>query len=335
VCGGGGGGGGGPGLAVGRPLVHRDFLENLQLERPPSRPFRHVVENRSGIVTVARDDAEGDIIYGGGIYDGRYAIEPYAGNGIHRAYAIACMHRNPARVLEIGMSSGSWARVLAYHEGVETLDIVEINPGYTELLREYPEQATLLDDPKVTIHIDDGRRWLNRNDDTFDFILMNTTFHWRSHATNLLSKEFLTLCKSRLRPGGIVYWNTTHNEDILRTAAEVFGHVTHWSNFVAASDAPFDMTPDERRANLLRFVRDGKPIFLENERTLRELELLVEGDLPELSEVLRGRADLRVITDDNMVTEFANDPRRWMDRERGWGRLFRKETGKAGSPEID
>jgi spermidine synthase len=323
---------GGVAIAAGRPLVHTDFLENLQLEHPPSRPFKHVVENRSGIVTVARDDEEGDIIYGGGIYDGRYAVEPYAGNGIHRAYMIACMHRNPAKVLEIGMSSGSWAWVLARHESVQTMDIVEINPGYTDLLREYPEHSTLLDDPKVTIHIDDGRRWLNRNADTFDFILMNTTYHWRSHATNLLSKEFLTLCKAPLKPGGIVYWNTTHNEDILRTAAEVFPHVTHWSNFVAASDVPFDMTPEERRANLLRFLRDGKPIYLENERTKKELEFLVEGELPEMAEVLKAREDLRVITDDNMVTEFKNDPKRWIDRDRSWGTLFRRLRGDAPSP---
>ncbi len=325
---------GGGAIAGGRPLVHRDFLENLQLERPPTRPFKHVVENRSGIVTVARDDVDGDIIYGGGIYDGRYAVEPYAGNGIHRAYMIACMHRNPERVLEIGMSSGSWAWVLARHESVKSMDIVEINPGYTDLLREYPEHSELLEDPKITIHIDDGRRWLNRNDDTFDFILMNTTYHWRSHATNLLSKEFLELCKAHLKPDGIVYWNTTHNEDILRTAAEVFPHVTHWSNFVAASEAPFDMTPEERRANLLRFVRDGKPIYLESERTKKELEFLVAGELPEMVAELKARPDLRVITDDNMVTEFKNDPTRWIDRDRSWGNLFRRlRGGTAPSPE--
>ena len=32
----------------------------------------------------------------------------------------------------------------------------------------------------------------------FDLILMNTTFHWRYYATNLLSRDFLELCQKHL-----------------------------------------------------------------------------------------------------------------------------------------
>ncbi len=299
------------------------YLEKLQYDPPTTRPLKHVVENRSGIITVEAD-SEGDIVYGGGVYDGRYVVRPGAKNGIHRAFVIACMHRNPRKVLEIGMASGSWAWVLARHRSVETMDIVEINPGYVELLAHYPEHATLPSDPKVTIHIDDGRRWLNRNEERFDFILMNTTYHWRSHATNLLSHEFLALCRSRLNEGGVLYWNTTHDENIVRTAAEVFQHVTMWSNFVAASDSPFDMTAEERRENLLKFEQNGEPILLKDETAKAELDYLVRGALPSLRAAMLLRKDVSVITDDNMITEFERDSKRWVDSDKSWFSLFRR-----------
>jgi spermidine synthase len=308
-------------LMIVGPKMFSGILENLQMTRPEVRPFKYALENRGGMITVEKNK-DGDIVYGGGIYDGRYAVEPGAANGIHRAYVMACMHREPTKVLEIGMSTGSWAWVLAQHTAVKSMDIVEINPGYVELLRNYPEHSTLESNPKITIHVDDGRRWLNRHDEMFDFILMNTTYHWRSHATNLLSREFLEICQSHLNPGGIVYWNTTHSEAVVRTAADVFKHVTQWSNFVAASDSPFDMTADERRANLLRYEREGKPILEENEVNRKELEMLVNGPLPELKEELLERKELRVITDNNMATEFILEKHRLFDATKGWGRVF-------------
>jgi spermidine synthase len=110
----------------------------------------------------------------------------------------------------IGLSSGSWATVVANHPGVTRLTVIEINPGYLGLIRQYPDVAGLLTNPKVEIHIDDGRRWLTRNADRkFDAVLANTTFHWRSNASNLLSVEFLELIRSHLNPGGFYFYNTT------------------------------------------------------------------------------------------------------------------------------
>src|SRR5205823_4284453 len=123
---------------------------------------------------------------------------------------LEALHSQPKDVLEIGLASGSWSRVITAYEPVEKLTSIEINPGYLKLIAEYPEQATLLLDPKRNIYIDDGRRWLLRHpDERFDFILQNTTFHWRDHATNLLSVEYFALCKRHLKPGGVIYVNTT------------------------------------------------------------------------------------------------------------------------------
>ena len=126
----------------------------------PSLAFRHLVETRSGVVGVSQDGT----VYGGGVYDGRFNTDlVHDTNGIFRAFAIVGVHPKPSEVLMIGLSSGSWAQVIANCAGVAHLTIVEINPGYLRLIGQYPAVAGILRNPKVQIEIDDGRRWLVRN----------------------------------------------------------------------------------------------------------------------------------------------------------------------------
>jgi spermidine synthase len=288
----------------GRVLERLHFHKSL-LTRPDDFNFKYTVQNRSGIIAVAADK-NGDIIYGGGVYDGRFNLDPVLdSNGIRRAFMIAALHPAPADMLEIGLSSGSWTWVEAAHRGVTHLTVVEINPGYFSLIEKYPDHRGILTDPKIRYQVDDGRRWLKRHPDLkFDVILMNMTYHWRSNATSLLSREFLELCKSHLKEGGIFYFNPTGSEDVLRTAAAVFKYVTTYG-FVAASDRPFAMTIDERRENLRRFEAQGKPILDGGHPiTAALLEELARSDLHDMGDELRRRPDLRVITDDNMVPEF-------------------------------
>ena len=62
---------------------------------------------------------------------------------------------------------------------------MEISPGYLPLIREQATFPALLHNSKVDIVIDDGRRWLLRGKyRKFDFILMNTSYHWRAHTSN-------------------------------------------------------------------------------------------------------------------------------------------------------
>ena len=84
-------------------------------------------------------------------------------NGIVRPYALSLFHPVPRDVLMIGLSSGSWAQVIANNPAVASLTVA-INPGYGQLVAQASEVSSLLANPKVTIITDDGRRWLRVND---------------------------------------------------------------------------------------------------------------------------------------------------------------------------
>lgn len=286
-------------------VLYKGHMESLQFADRGGPAFKHIVQNRGGIIAVL--PGTDDVMFGNGIYDGQFNTDPVGHtNGIDRTYMVAAMHRKPGRVLEIGFSTGSWAHVLASYGPLESLTVVEINPGYPAITSHYPDSASALANPKVKLVFDDARRWLrNHPHEKFDFIVMNNTFHWRSNSTNLLSREFYEMCRRHLKPGGVVYNNTTGNDHIIYTAAHVFAHVTQYGSFVAASDAPFDMTVGERRANLARFVGvDGVPVFERTARHKAMLEKLAATPLREIRDKILARKDLMVVTDDNMAVEY-------------------------------
>jgi spermidine synthase len=287
--------------------------------------FSEIVENRSGVIAVHEDTKDfgypTSVVYGGGVYDGRFNTDlMHDSNGLYRAFAVLGMGPIPRHVLMIGLASGSWAQVIASDPAVEDFTIVEINPGYLPLIREHAEVTSLLGNPKVHIVIDDGRRWLVAHSEArFDVIVMNMTFNWRANATNLLSKEFLELARTHLIAGGLLYYNTTWSRRVMATGIAVFSSALRVDNFLAVSDAPLKLDKDRWRSLLSDYRIDGKPVVnLSDAEDRAKLEKLLhladELDVP--GSDLESRASLanrlngvRIVTDDNMGTEWSDVPR--------------------------
>jgi spermidine synthase len=296
---------------------YSNIYERLLIAQGFPVTLRHVVETRSGVIAV--DDK--DIVFGGGVYDGRYNTDLVSdSNGIYRAFATDAFHTHPEDVLVIGLSSGSWAQVLANNPRVKNVTVIEINAGYLGLIPKYPAVASLLKNPKVRIYVDDGRRWLVRNPAArFDLVVSNTSFHWRAHTANLLSAEFLSLIRKHLKPGGIHYYNTTSSSEALLTGATVFPYALRVYNFLAVSDSPIVIDKERWQADLRTFSIDGTPV-LESEagdRRVRQLLAMMDsldgrdGSKPgdpttiESGTSLRARLQgARMVTDDNMATEW-------------------------------
>ena len=287
------------------PRLYDRLYERLVFKRAfdGTQRFEQIVENKSGVVTVDRDGT----VYGSGIYDGvvNTSLKENDKNWIMRAYVVGAIHPAPSEVLMIGLSSGSWAQVISNLPGVDHLTAVEINPGYLDVIAAHPDVASVLRNPKVTVEIDDGRRWLLRHDKRFDVIVMNTTLHWRAHATNLLSTEFLEIARKHLRPGGVLYFNTTDSYDVQLTAARAFPHLLRITNHVAVSDSPFHFDRDQWHRLLQTMRIDGKPIIdLEREKELYEECAGFIQIEPKDSMFERVKKTGTVVTDDNMVIEW-------------------------------
>jgi spermidine synthase len=276
------------------------FFEKLQFGGQSEVTFETFHSNRNGIIGVSDTS-----VYGNGAYDGKMNLDPHNDtNGIVRAHAIPAFHPNPKRILLIGVSGGSWTQVLSDYKPLEEITAVEINKGYLEVIKQYEDHAGMLDHPKVKMVIDDGRRWVRNNpQEKFDVIVMNTIYHWRSNATNMLSKEFFELCKQRLKPGGFVFVNNTGAKEVAFTAAHVFDYVSvaFEGKMAIAGDTASNVDKQTRIDNMKQFVTpDGSPVFLEGS----VMDAIVEMPFPNHREDILRQEDLLVITDDNMATEF-------------------------------
>jgi len=276
--------------------------------------FVHIVENRNGVISVTKEDA----VFGGGVYDGYFRIDPiHDANLIIRALMLSAMHPAPKRMLMIGLASGSWGQVFANHPQAESLDVVEINPGYLQLIPQYAVVRSLLQNPKVHIYIDDGRRWLVAHPEArYDAIICNSTYFWRDHSTGLLSVEFFEIVHKHLNPGGIYYFNTTDSAEAIATAMHVFPYGLRVINFLAVSDSPIPIDTLRWIEMLRQYRIDNHYVFdpadPAAQQTLAEYVRFANSvNLPPTQVGLEGSDSLRrqygrerLITDNNMGREW-------------------------------
>jgi hypothetical protein len=256
------------------------------------------------------------VVFGGGVYDGIISTNLVNDvNLIYRAYALVVLHPHPKDVLMVGLSTGAWAQVIANNPEVKTITIVEINPGYLQIIPQHPEVSSLLHNPKVKIVIDDGRRWLvGHPDRKFDAIVMNTSQHWLANISNLLSVDFLKLARQHLEPGGILYYNTTSSSEALLSGLTVFPYGLRVTNFLAVSDSPIRFDQERLKAALANYKIDGEPVFDLNNPAHRAaldrlLTLSTDPVNLETGDSMRARFQgVRLITDDNMGVEWRAIP---------------------------
>ncbi len=271
-------------------------------------PIRHIVETRQGIAISYKQETGGDVILGGNAYDGRANLDPRINsNGINRVLVLAALRPRPERVLMVGLSIGSWNYLITGFPGVQQIDIVEINPGYIDLIQDYPLQLAALADSRVRLTIGDGRKFLRTiPEGTYDLVVMNTTYYWRSYSSLLLSREFLSLLRSRTAPGGLVAYNLTGSADALYTAASVFKHAYLYDNFAICADFDWRRNLDKASSvdELINVRPRGATLLTDSDRPLLA-EFLSRSHTTTLAEVAaETRRPLELITDRNLITEY-------------------------------
>jgi len=124
------------------------------------------------------------------------------------AYWAAAVRPQMRHVLLISYGVGSTAGALVSTPGLETLDVVDISRDVLELGRTaLPGPRHPLADPRVRVHIEDGRQFLLLSRTRYDVITAEPPPPHNAGIVNLYSREYFELVRERLADGGVVtYW---------------------------------------------------------------------------------------------------------------------------------
>jgi len=178
-------------------------LPTLETPYNTIRIFEGFTEDRRRIRLLQTDP--------GKIQSGMYLDDPielYA--EYTRYYALgSALHPKAARVLMLGGGGYSVPKwLLAGRSGLDgaalQLDVVELDPGMTRLAREYFQ---LRDDPRMRVHHEDARRFLNTNVRQYDLIFVDVFNSHYSVPFQMGTREAAHALHRALAPGGMMIMN--------------------------------------------------------------------------------------------------------------------------------
>ena len=152
-------------------------------------------------------------------------------------WAIAIQPR-AERALLISYGVGTTAKALTDTSGLRSIDVVDTSREILALAAlPFPPPATSpLKDPRVRVHVEDGRFFLQTTTDRFDLITSEPPPLKGAGVVNLYSREYFRLIRSRLAPGGVTtYWLPVNQllaseaAAVVRAFCDVFDDCTLWT----------------------------------------------------------------------------------------------------------
>ncbi len=211
---------------------------------------------------------------------------------------------DPTDVAVVGLGGGSLPK--AYHKAFPNLriDAVEIDP---EVLRVASAYFALQQDPRLRVHVQDGRLFFLNTDRRYDLVFLDA-YNSDTVPFHLVTREYHREIKARLKAGGVVAVNLISAaigprsklfRSVYKTLGETFAEVyvfpARWFGtevptgvtnvILVATDAGPRLTPEEiaRRAGIL-----GTKLLSPTELREKALHLLEEpvpvSDVPVLTD---------------------------------------------------
>jgi hypothetical protein len=148
------------------------------------------------------------------------------------------VHPNLKHALLIGYGVGNTAKAMVDSSSLETIDVVDLSRDILEMNRVvYPDpREHPLRDPRVRVHIEDGRYLLQTTVQRFDLITGEPPPPGIAGVEHLYSREYFTLMRERLAEGGMVtYWlplsdlSDVSAGAILRAFCDAFTDCSLWN----------------------------------------------------------------------------------------------------------
>jgi spermidine synthase len=201
----------------------------------------------------------------------------------------------PQRVAILGDAAGTVARAYGHYYPATHVDAVEIDGELTAIGRRYFGLRA----PNLSLYTADARPWLEQSTSRYDAVFLDA-YRQPYIPFYLLTKEFFSLVRDHLRPGGMVVVNVGHvpGSDALEkvvstTLRSVFANVmrdpvSDGNSLVIASEAPL------RAAQVVPAASAAAP----------GLETVASTVAGRLTPALRGGS---VYTDDRAPVEWLTD----------------------------
>jgi spermidine synthase len=187
-----------------------------------------------------------------------------------------------------------------------------------------PYNNNVLDDPRLTLSINDARNELQFNPASYDVIVSEPSNPWMTVAANLFTEDFFRIARSRLRPGGVFgQWVQTYSltpenlRSILAAFRRSFPHVLVFETLNGVD---------------LQLIGSDRPLIVDAEALDRQMSSLwVRTDLARVG--IRGALDIAgmlqtggvavddivrgatVNTDDGGVVEFSAPKSLYLDTQ--------------------
>lgn len=269
----------------------------------------------SGITSVVRHPKSQKLtLLTNGKFQGNESGEVQA----QRAYAQVPLLaiRNFKRALLIGVGTGCSLGTLASHP-FEHIDAVELSSDILDAARTYfgsVNEGVLSGNPKVKIHIADGRNFLLLSEDQYDFVTLQLSSIWFAGTADLYNRDFYQLLKKRLAPGAVVQqWVQLHHMTrkdlavIIATLKSEFPHVMLFfrgnQGLLLSLMEPFSFDAKElaRRSTLLKGTPATRGLPGEDLTVLTGNVLLDEAAIDRLI----AQEHAFISTDDNLYLEFS------------------------------
>jgi spermidine synthase len=137
------------------------------------------------------------------------------------------LHPNLKKSLLIAFGVGNTAKAMTDSPGLERIDVVDISKDVLDnSVVIYPKDTeNPLRDPRVHMHVEDGRYFLQTTPERYDLITSEPPPPRSAGVVNLYTREYFQLIHARLAEGGMAaYWLPTHTiaGDVTRSVIKAF-----------------------------------------------------------------------------------------------------------------
>jgi hypothetical protein len=166
------------------------------------------------------------------------AVDSFAGRYMRAfVWLPVALHPRPRRALLVSYGAGSTAAALRDTASLDSIDVVDVSRNVIDVGRAiFPAGSHPLDDPRVRLHVEDGRFFLLATRERFDLITAEPPPPNNAGISTLYSREYFGLVRARLAEGGLAtHWlpayqmRETDSRAVAAAFCSAFPDCTLWS----------------------------------------------------------------------------------------------------------